>query len=105
MKYKNTFQKGSVRVMIFKEGSTWFGVALEFNIVETGDDPREVMVLLDEAIRGYLHSGRKASLRPVVLNQKPDPEYEKMWNALEARRTLPPQFKVHSFGERSLAVA
>ena len=48
----NTYQKGSIRTIIFKDKDIWVGVALEFNIVETGDDPREVFLMLDEAIRG-----------------------------------------------------
>ena len=46
MEYKNTLQKGSVRYIILKEGTEWIGVALDFNIVEVGDDPREVIFLL-----------------------------------------------------------
>jgi len=67
MKYRNTLQKGSVRNIIFREGKTWFGVALEFNIVETGDDAQEVMILLEEAVRGYLASARKGKLNPISL--------------------------------------
>jgi len=103
---KNTLQKGAVRVIIFKEDQKWFGVALEFNIVESGDDPREVMILLDEAIHGYLASARKASLRPhAVLNQKSDAEYEDLWNALENKKPIPSPVKVYSFGKRNLAFA
>ena len=58
----NTYQKGSVRTIIFKDKDTWVGVALEFNIVETGDDPREVFLMLDEAIRGYIISAKKSKI-------------------------------------------
>ena len=44
MKYKNTLKRGSVRYIIFKEKDIWYGVALEFNIIEQGDNPLEVMV-------------------------------------------------------------
>ncbi len=43
MKYKNTLNKGSIRYIVFKEDDTWYGVALEFNIVESGDNPTEVI--------------------------------------------------------------
>ncbi len=43
----NTHRSGSVRSIIFREKGEWFGVALEFNIVEAGDSPEEVMMLLD----------------------------------------------------------
>jgi len=105
MKYKNTLQKGSVRTIIFQEDNEWFGVALEFNIVEHGNDPREVMVMLDEAIRGYLQSARKANIGPHVLNQTTDTEYESLWKKLEGRKVVPLPIQVHSFGMRTLAFA
>ena len=80
MSFLNTPHSGSVRNIIFKEGNEWFGVALEFNIVETGDSPQEVMVLLDSAMKGYVEAADKASLSIGVLNQSVDPEYEALWN-------------------------
>ena len=79
MKCKNTLQKGSVRYIVFREGETWYGVGLEFNIVESGDTPREALILLFEALQGYVESAKKIKARPHTLNQKPDLEYEKMW--------------------------
>jgi len=76
----NTHRSGSVRSIIFREKGEWFGVALEFNIIEAGDSPEEVMMLLDEAVRGYVESAKKAKLSIRVLNQVPDPEYEALWN-------------------------
>lgn len=107
MKYKNTLRKGRVRYIVFKEGHKWFAVALEFNIVEAGDDPREVLLSLFEAIRGYVKSAVKLKARPHILNQKTDTEYEKLWSNLQEKkgvpllRYLPP---VYTFGERPLAV-
>ncbi|OGF63158.1 hypothetical protein A2662_00725 [Candidatus Giovannonibacteria bacterium RIFCSPHIGHO2_01_FULL_45_33] len=81
MKYKNTLKKGSVRFLIFRDGESWFGVALEFNVVVEAANPQEAYIFLNEATSGYLESARKAKLRPIVLNQKPEAEYEKMWQA------------------------
>lgn len=81
MSFLNTHRSGSVRSIIFKEDNTWFGVALEFNIVETGDSPQEVMMLLDNAIKGYVESADKARLSISVLNQEIDPEYENLWKS------------------------
>ncbi|KKU19658.1 MAG: hypothetical protein UX77_C0003G0054 [Parcubacteria group bacterium GW2011_GWA1_47_11] len=44
------------------------------------------MLLLFEALQGYLTSARKLKLRPQVLNQKSDPEYEKLWANLQNPR-------------------
>lgn len=103
MKFKNTLQKGSVRVMIYKEKDLWVGVALDFNIVETGDDPREVMIMLDEAIRGYVASAQKAKLRPNVLNQIADKEYQDLWDKVHTNKKIPSMIQMHSYGERTLA--
>jgi len=84
---KNTLQKGTVRCIIFQEDSNWYGVALEFNIVEQGDNPQEVMASLFEAVNGYVETARKLKMRPFALNQKPDKEYEDLWNNLEKNKT------------------
>jgi predicted RNase H-like HicB family nuclease len=83
MGFLNTHLSGSVRSIIFKQGDEWFAVALEFNIVETGNSPQEVMVLLDEAIRGYVEGAEKARLSIATLNQNVDPEYESLWASRE----------------------
>lgn len=101
MKYKNTLNKGSVRYIIFKEDNAWYGVALEFNIVEEGDNPVEVMASLLEAIRGYIETARKVKLRPHPLNQKPDLEYEELWDKLESKKKIEGVIKpeeVYTFG-------
>lgn len=78
-KFKNTLRNGLVRCIIFREDNVYYAVALDFNIVESGDTPREAMLLLLEAIAGYVESARKIKARPYILNQKADSEYEEMW--------------------------
>ena len=104
MKHKNTLQKGTVRYIIFQETNAWYGVALEFNIVEAGDDPREVLVRLLEATSGYLLSARKIKARPPILNQSPDPEYEALWEKLEtpSGRSIP--YNIYTYGRQVLLV-
>ncbi len=105
----NTYQKGSVRTIIFKDKDVWVGVGLEFNIVETGDDPREVFLMLDEAIRGYVISAKKSKIRPYILNQVSDIEYENLWEKLTTSLTPQNKYKpikspyqIYSFGKRVL---
>ena len=81
MAFKNTLKNGQVRNVIFQEKGSFYGAALEFNIVEQGDSPQEVMLLLDDAIKGYVESAQKNKLSISVLNQDVDPEYEALWNA------------------------
>lgn len=106
---KNTLQKGSVRYIVFKEADVWYAVALEFNIVESGDDPREVLMLLFEAVGGYVCSARKFKARPAILNQKANNEYEQLWQALQKQKEGVKTKKrmpiVATFGRQSLAVA
>lgn len=103
MKYKNTLQKGSVRFIIFREGNNWYGVGLEFNIVEYGSTPQEAMLLLFEAIRGYVESAKKIKARPYILNQKPDSEYEQMWRHLLVSKLKQKELRsVFSFGQMNI---
>lgn len=44
------------------------------------------MLLLFEALKGYLESAQKMKARPTILNQTTDPEYEKMWLQREQRK-------------------
>ena len=101
MKYRNTLQKGSVRFIIFREGGAWYGTCLDFNIVESGDTPQEAMVLLFDAVEGYLESARKIKARPHILNQKSDVEYERMWSNLEEHKKIPAK-EIFSFGNLNL---
>lgn len=95
----NTAQKGTVRSIVFKDGDTWYGVALEFNIVESGDDFDVVMFNLHNAITGYVESQKKIKgSRFAPLNQKSDPEYEAMWKNLHALKPIKSPYHVKYFG-------
>ena len=95
----NTAKKGQIRCIIFKEGDTWYGVALEFNIVEEGDSFDVVNFNLQEAIRGYVKSQRTIKgQRFSPLNQKPDAEYETMWNKLISNKPVPSPIQVQYYG-------
>jgi len=86
-KYKNTLQRGSVRILVFRDTNAWYAAALEFNIVETGDTPQEAMLLLFEAVQGYLESAKKIKARPHILNQLINPEYGEKWDSsIKAKR-------------------
>ena len=86
-KFKNTLQKGSVRCIVFwdQKDKTYYASALEFNITESGDTPREALLLLFEAAAGYIEAARKFKA-PNVLNQESDPEYEEMWRKRDEQK-------------------
>ena len=103
---KNSVQSGSVRYIVFKEGDTWYAVALEFNIVEEADNPDAALLYLFEAIRGYINSARKSKSRMnFALNQKPDSEYENLWKEIKSakERRIKSSYAIYAFGTREFA--
>ncbi len=102
---KNTLKNGSVRIIIFKDKKDWVGAVLELNIVETGDDPQTLMLSLEAAIQGYVAVVAKERLNESLLNQKPNPEYEKMWNDFTLRRrakSIPSIYSTNTLSLRAL---
>lgn len=87
----NTTEKGRVRYIVFREDDTYYGVALEFNLVVEGDDPQTTLLSLFEGIRGYVEATRKARVRPPVLNQQPSAEYARLWTALSSQKPYTPK--------------
>ena len=95
----NTPQKGSVRYIVFKDGDTWYAAGLEFNIVESGDDPKIALLNLFEAMQGYVESCQKVKgSRVSPLNQKTDAEYEKLWAIATAPKKIPSPYQVNTYG-------
>ena len=108
---ENTLKKGKYRWIVFKKGAQWVGVALEFNIVQIGDDPNVVYLELQDAVRGYIEAAQKIKgfrekvITP-ILNQKADEVYEELWGNVQATSrtrgaSLPAN--VFDFGTRNLA--
>ena len=112
----NTPTKGMYRWMIFKDGDSWVGVALEFNIVVTGEDPRVVEFELQEAVIGYIESAKKlkgfrTGQVNSILNQETEDEYEEKWVRAtqttvtpEKGSVLSPFSDIYKAGVSSLAV-
>lgn len=95
----NTPQKGRFRHIVFRDGATWYAVALEFNIVESSDDPKLAFLSLLQAVNGYVASCNKIKgSRVSPLNQKTDPEYEKLWSILNSPKPIKSPFEVNMFG-------
>ena len=95
----NTLQKGQVRYIVFKDKDSWYAAGLEFNIVESGDDARLAMINLFDAMQGYVEAARKVKgTRLAPLNQKPDPEYIKLWDMLNSSKPVKSPYEINSFG-------
>ena len=106
----NTPQRGRYRWIVFRKGNEWVAAALEFNIVEVGDDPDVVYHEMQEAAKGYIEAAQKLRgfrhqvVNP-ILNQEPDPEYERLWNEASKFKHKQNVFpaNVFDFGARNLA--
>jgi len=95
----NTPKKGTFRHIVFRDGDTWYAVALEFNIVESSDDPKLALFSLFQAVAGYVQSAKKIKgSRHQNLNQKSDPEYEKLWKILHSPTKIKSPYLVDVYG-------
>lgn len=95
----NTPQKGQVRYIVFKDGAVWYAAGLEFNIVESADDPRIALMNLFDAMQGYVESSKKIKgARVSPLNQRTDEEYEKLWSIASAPEKVKSPFQISTYG-------
>ena len=91
--------KGKFRHIVFKDGNTWYAVALEFNIVESSDDPKLAFFNLIQAVSGYVQSAKKIKgSRYQSLNQISDPEYEKLWSILHSSKPVKSPYAIDMYG-------
>ncbi|MCR4310960.1 MAG: hypothetical protein NUV54_00080 [Candidatus Taylorbacteria bacterium] len=95
----NTPRKGTFRHIVFRDGKTWYAVALEFNIVESSDDPKLAFLNLLQAVSGYIASCKKIKgSRFYALNQKSDSEYEKLWKIVTSPKSIKSPYEIDMFG-------
>lgn len=95
----NTPLKGKFRHIVFKDGDTWYAVALEFNIVESADDPKLAFFNLLQAVDGYIQSAKKIKgSRYHSLNQTADPDYEKMWKNIHSPKPIKSPYQISMYG-------
>lgn len=79
-------------------------MALEFNIVESSDDPKLAFFNLLQAVDGYIQSLDKVKgLRNFkALNQKTDPEYEDLWKSLHSKKAVKSPYQIGMYGVTSV---
>jgi hypothetical protein len=95
----NTPEKGKFRHIVFKDGNTWYAVALEFNIIESSDDPKLAFFNLLQAVDGYIQSAKKIKgSRHYSLNQETDKEYEQLWKILHSPKKVKSPYLVNMYG-------
>ena len=75
---KNTKKSGMMEFFVYQEKSKFIGVCLTFDIVEEGEDLKEVMKNLEEAALLHLEVVCKENLSDDLLNRyAPDEYWEK----------------------------
>jgi hypothetical protein len=100
----NTREKGSVRYIVFKEDTVWYAVGLEFNIVESAQEPTVALFNLFAAMEGYIEGFRKVGgARPECLNQVAIEEYETMWKNIHSAETIPSPYEISTYGVHSVS--
>lgn len=96
----NTPTQGQFRHIVFRDGDIWYAVALEFNIVESSDDPKLAFFNLLQAVSGYIQSMKKVkgAKSYAALNQRSDSEYENLWDTLNSPQPVKSPYEVNMFG-------
>ena len=72
---KNTKDKGTMEFLVYKEGKTFVGVCLTFDIVEEGSNPEKLMESIQEAAQGHLKAVRANNMSDDLLNRYAPKEY------------------------------
>ncbi len=75
--FNNTYKRGNARVLVYKEGSKYVGVCLEFDLVIYGKKLAETVTCIKEMVEGYLANAKENNLPVDVLNR---PAPKKYWN-------------------------
>jgi len=50
----STPSQGQVRYIVFNDQDIWYAAGLEFNIVESANDPRTALLNLFDALQGFV---------------------------------------------------
>ncbi len=76
---KNTKEKGTIEFLVYKEGKTFVGVCLTFDIVEEGTDALSVLKSIKEAAQVHLNAVVKNNMSDDLLNRYAPAEYWKKY--------------------------
>ena len=79
----NTKESGLIEYIVYKEGKTYVGVCLSFDIIEEGDDPNKLMLSIQEAAELHLKVVRDRKMPDELLNRHAEEKYwEVYFNAV-----------------------
>ena len=72
---RNTKGGGTMEFLVYKEGKTFVGVCLTFDIVEEGTNPEKLMESIQEAALGHLEVVQEEDMSDDLLNRYAPKEY------------------------------
>jgi len=105
---KNTKDRGTMEFLVYKEGKTFVGVCLTFDIVEEGNNPEKLMESIQEAAQGHLKVVREANMSDDLLNRHAPKEYwDVYYKAIEEIKSNKPvkspyNFLIFPYASRSI---
>jgi len=76
---KNTKEKGTIEFLVYKEGKTFVGVCLTFDIIEEGTNALYVLKSIKEAAQVHLNAVVKNNMSDDLLNRYAPAEYWKKY--------------------------
>src|SRR3989344_408395 len=71
----NTKEKGIIEYLVYREGNSYIGVCLTFDILEEGDDPNKLMLSIQEAAELHLKVVREKKMSDELLNRHCEEKY------------------------------
>ncbi len=75
----NTKEKGLIEYLVYKEGDSYIGVCLSFDIIEEGEDPSKLMLSIQEAAELHLKVVREKKMTDELLNRHAEEKYWKIY--------------------------
>ncbi|KKR85919.1 MAG: hypothetical protein UU32_C0027G0010 [Candidatus Woesebacteria bacterium GW2011_GWB1_41_10] len=85
----NTKESGLVEFLVYKEGDSYVGVCLTFDIIEEGNNPTELQRSIKEAAELHLETVIKNKLSDELLNRHAPAEYwERYFKSASELKTL-----------------
>jgi len=89
LRHPNTKESGVIEYLVYKEGDSFVGVCLTFDIVEEGNDPDKLMLSIQEAAKLHLDVVRSKNMPDELLNRHTEEKYWKIYFEASENRQKP----------------
>lgn len=82
MKIWNTKKGGTLEFLVYGQGTSYIGVCLTLDIVEEGNDPKNLMESIVESATGHVKLVQSKNLNDALLNRPAPQEYWDVYNKI-----------------------